>query len=377
MINYIKTMENCREFLNRGSRRKLAFENMAKSNCSGFEYTLESGIAVKLRVDKGVGFVIFEVYPGITVRGAHQIMTAEYCQRVCKIPDIGYLAVDPDQGNLYYHAESCFEDNPISVALLEKMETEAINALDKHVPILECLAYGKLPAWNLFSKLAQTGTDDTPCLYTAAEQEMLEKNIAAIRKHISFCGHNVVACNMDMDSDVPFFVETMTENDRYRDYFYIVNGFLVRAARIDVKCADVFRTQAAQFANEASDEKKVGFLKIGEDGYPYCMVATNLMDGPNCISSDTLEKMERVAYTFLHVSEKKLRYICNGVLPPKDDDEEDSGPSGIAKGLLHHLMGSSQKPDQDGDDDSHTPHSLLDLLASMESDSDTKDNTDE
>lgn len=359
---FFETMTNCREFIRNHVNAKLGFENMESSNCTGFEYALDSGTSIKLRVDNSIQFLIFEVFPGITVRGAHQPMVAEYCQRMTEFPCIGYLALDSEHGNIYYHAETSFRDHPVSVSLLKKLENQALNALEKHVPVLECLAYGKLPPIYSVFAITDSTQETSPCLFSAQEQELMDRTIAAIRDHIVDSGHNVVAETLNETSTVPFFLETICDDTRYRDYMFIKDGFLIRALKLDIKCADAYRTQAAQFCNKSSNEKKVGFLRIAEDGYPYCMVSTYLLDGPEPISEETLTEMERIAITFLHLSAPKLAYICNGVIPPENVEEDVRDPKReIARDMVHQLLRGSCPEENDS-------HSLFDLLASMNAD---------
>lgn len=363
MKNYFEeTMTKCREFIRNHANAKLGFENMESSNCTGFEYTLKSGTSIKLRVDNGIKFLIFEVFPGITVRGTHQPMVAEYCQRMTEFPCTGYLALDSDHGNIYYHCETSFRDHPVSVSLLKKLENQALNALQKHVPVLECLAYGKLPLINSITAITDSTQETSPCLFSAQEQELMDQTIAAIRDHIVDSGHNVVAETLNAASTVPFFLETICDDTRYRDYMFIKDGFLIRALKLDIKCADAYRTQAAQFCNKSSNEKKVGFLKIAEDGYPYCMVSTYLLDGSEPITEETLTEMERIAITFLHLSAAKLAYICNGIIPPENMEEDARDPKReIARDMVHQMLGG---PHSEGAES----HSLFDLLASMNAD---------
>lgn len=362
MNNHFETtMANCREYIRSHFNTKFGFENMESSNCTGFEYTLKSGTSIKLRVDNSIKFLIFEVFPGITVRGAHQPMIAEYCQKMTEFPCTGYFALDPDHGNIYYHCETSFRDQPVSISLLKKMESLALNTLKKHIPVLECLAYGKLPTWNCLAAANDSHQDTTFWLCSAQEQELLDCNIDALRGHITNSGHNVVAETLNSANIVPYFLETICDDTRYRDYMYIKDGFLIRALKLDIKCADAYRTQAAQFCNKSSDEKKVGFLKIAEDGYPYCIISTYLIDGPNPISEETLTEMERIAITFLHLSAPKLAYICNGVIPPENIEEDSLDPKHeIARDMVHQMLRGSRS------EEGNNSHSLFDLFASMD-----------
>lgn len=364
MNNFFETMNNCRDYIRNNPNVKEGYENLDGSNCSGFEYTLQNSMAVKLRVDKKIDYVIMEVYPGITVRGIHQSMVAEYCQRASECPGVGYLAVDVDQGNVYLHCESSFRDNPVASKLLKMMEETAVAMLDKHVPIIECLAYGRLP--NCPFPLMEAPVESIAMVVNAEEQDLLDANIEEIRRILSNSGHNVVAENLNPDSPIRFFLETISGNMRYREYIHILqNGWMFRTVRLDAKCGEAYRCQLAQYANEASDEKKVGFLKIGSDGYPYCTVATYLL-GDELISKKTLEEMVSIAATFLKNSEEKLLYIGHGVLPPKSEDHDDV-MSSIAKGMLGRMGGRSPMRERDRTGDS-SPTSLLDLFSSLKSD---------
>lgn len=364
MNNYFETMNNCRDYIRNNPNVKEGYENLDGSNCSGFEYTLHNSMAVKLRVDKKIDFAIMEVYPGITVRGVHQSMVAEYCQRVSECPGAGYLAVDVDQGNVYFHCETSFRDNPVTSKLLKMMEDAAIALLDKHIPIIDCLAYGRLP--NSPFPLMEEPIENTAVVGSADEQNLLDMNIEEIRRHLTNSGHNVAAENLNPDSPIRYFLETISGNMRYREYIRIMqNGWMFRTVRLDTKCGEAYRSQLAQYCNEASDEKKVGFLKIGSDGYPYCTVATYLL-GDELISKKTLEEMVSIAATFLKNSEEKLLYIGHGVLPPKSEDHDDV-MSSIAKGVLGRMGGRPPMRERDRTGDS-SPTSLLDLFTSLKSD---------
>ena len=371
MNNYFETMNNCRDYIRNNPNVKEGYENMDGSNCSGFEYTLQNSMAVKLRVDKKIDYVIMEVYPGITVRGTHQSMVAEYCQRVSECPGVGYLAVDVDQGNVYLHCESSFRDNPVTSKLLKMMEDTAVATLDKHAPIIECLAYGRLP--NSPFPLMEEPVENTEVVGSAEEQNLLDMNIEEIRAHLTNSGHNVAAENLNPNSPIRYFLETISGPLRFREYIRILqNGWMFRTVRLDTKCGEAYRTQLAQYCNEVSDEKKVGFLKIGSDGYPYCTVATYLL-GDELISKKTLEEMVSIAATFLKNSEEKLMYIGHGVLPPKEHDLDDV-MSSIAKGVLGRAGG---RPHMSAREDSgnSSPMSLRDLFASLHSDSESGDDS--
>ena len=371
MRNFIETMNNCRDFIRNNPKVKMGFENLDGSNCAGFEYILKESMSIKLRVDKSIQYVILEVYPGITVRGAHQPMVCEYCQRVTEFPGVAYLAVDPAQGNVYYHAESSFRDNPVTAKLLKKMEDAAINMLEKHAPVIDCLAYGRLPDWNAYFTLMEQEHKPDSVVGDAEVQNLLDRNIEKIRSLLMNSGHNVAAESVDRNSPVRYFLETMSKDMRYRDFVYIHEcGWLIRSLRLDMKCGDAYRTQLAQYCNQASDEKKVGFLKVADDGYPYCTVVTSLLDGSELISGETLEEMGNIAATFLKFCEDKLRYIGHGVLPPDECDGEGSMGS-IAKRILDRMMGDSRA--KDTEDDGDAPRSLLDLLTSMHSDDEEDD----
>lgn len=371
MNNFFETMNNCREYIRSNENVKEGYENLDGSNCSGFEYTLQNSMAVKLRVDKKIDYVIMEVYPGITVRGVHQSMAAEYCQRASEYPGVGYLAVDVDQGNVYCHCESSFRDNPVTSKLLKMMEDAAITMLDKHVPILECLAYGRLP--NCPFPLMENSVESTAMVGNAEEQNLLDMNIEEIRRHLTNSGHNVAAENLNPDSPIRYFLETISGNMRYREYIRILqNGWMFRTVRLDTKCGEAYRTQLAQYCNEASDEKKVGFLKIGSDGYPYCTVATYLL-GDELISEETLEKMISIAATFLKTSEEKLMYIGHGVLPPKEHGLDEVMRS-IAKGALGRMGSRPHMREHDAGGNS-SPTSPRDLFASLHSDSESGDDS--
>lgn len=369
--NYFETMNNCREHIRSNPNVKEGYENLDGSNCSGFEYTLQNSVAVKLRVDKKIDYVIMEVYPGITVRGAHQSMVAEYCQRVSECPGVGYLAVDVDKGNVYFHSESSFRDNPVTSKLLKMMEDAAIAMLDKHAPIIDCLAYGRLPDGPF--PLMEDPVENTAMVDNAEEQNLLDMNIEEIRRLLTNSGHNVAAKNLDPNSPIRYFLETISGDMRYREFIHIhQNGWMFRTVRLDTKCAEPYRTQLAQYCNEASDEKKVGFLKIGSDGYPYCTVATYLL-GDELISKKTLEEMVSIAATFLKNSEEKLLYIGHGVQPPKDDDHDDLMRS-IAKGVLGRMGGRPHMRDRENSGDS-SPSSLFDLFSPLQSDDESGDDS--
>lgn len=364
MNNYFETMNNCREYIRNNPNVKEGYKNLDGSSCSGFEYTLQNSMAVKLRVDQKINYVIMEVYPGITVRGIHQSMVAEYCQRASECPGVGYLAVDVDQGNVYFHCETSFRDNPVTSKLLNMMEDAAIAMLDKHVPIIDCLAYGRLP--NCPFPLMEAPVESSAMVVNAEEQDLLDANIEEIRVHLANSGHNVAAENINPDSPIRYFLETISGNMRYRENIRILqNGWMFRTVRLDTKCGEAYRTQLAQYCNEASDEKKVGFLKIGSDGYPYCTVATYLL-GEELISKKTLEEMVSIAATFLKNSEEKLLYIGHGVLPPKEHSLDDVASS-IAKGMLGRMGGRSPMRERDRAGGS-SPTSLLDLFSSLKSD---------
>lgn len=361
--NFFETMNNCRGYIRNNPNVKAAYENLEASSCSGFEYTLQNSVAVKLRVDRKIGFVIMEVYPGITVRGAHQSMVAEYCQRVSECPGAGYLAVDVDQGNVYFHSESSFLDNPVSPELLKMMENAAIAMLDKHTPVIDCLAYGRLP--NAPFPLIEAPTEGNTPVCSAEDQAALAMNVEAIRRHLADSGHNVVAENLDSDSSVCFFLETLSGKMRYRELIRIQqNGWLLRTLSLDIKCAEPYRTQLSQYCNAASDETKVGFLKIDTDGYPSCTVASYLLDG-ELVSKEMLEKMESIAATFLKESELSLMYIGHGVQPPKDSSRDDAMRriADMTAGILgrHPHMGERKSVENP------SPSSLIDLLASLPS----------
>lgn len=365
--NFFETMNNCREYIQSNPNVKEGYENLDSSGCNGFEYILQNSVAVKLRVEKEIGYVIMEVYPGITVRGVHQSMVAEYCQRVSECPGVGYLAVDVDQGNMYFHSESSFLDNPVSSKLLNMMEEAAIAMLDKHTPIIECLAYGRLP--NLPFPLKETTADGNTLVCNAEDQHVLDMSIEEIRRHLTNSGHNVVAENLDPTSPIRYFLETLSGNMRYREFIHIhQNGWLFRTVRLDTKSAEPYRTQLSQYCNAASDEKKVGFLKIGSDGYPYCTVATYLL-GDKLISKKTLEEMVSIAATFLKSSEEKLLYIGHGVQTPKDDEHGDAMLS-LAKGMLGRMGGRLRMSERESDENS-SPSSLSDLFSSLYSDSES------
>ena len=371
MNNFFETMNNCRDYIRNNPSVKEGYENLDGSNCSGFEYTLQNSMAVKLRVDQKIDYVIMEVYPGITVRGIHQSIVSEYCQRASEYPSVGYLAVDMDQGNVYLHCESSFRDNPVTSKLLKMMEETAIAMLGKHVPIIECLAYGRLP--NCPFPLMEAPVESITMVVNAEEQDLLDANIEEIRVHLANSGHNVAAENLNPDSPIRYFLETISGNMRYREYIRILqNGWMFRTVRLDTKCGEAYRTQLAQYCNEASDEKKVGFLKIGSDGYPYCTVATYLL-GDKLISKKTLEEMVSIAATFLKNSEEKLLYIGHGVLPPKSEDHDDV-MSGIAKGMLGRMGGRSPTRERDRTGGS-SPASLFDLFSSLKSDDESDDDS--
>lgn len=371
MNNFFETMNNCRDYIRSNPNVKEGYENLDGSNCNGFEYTLQNSVAVKLRVDKKIDYVIMEVYPGITVRGVHQSMVAEYCQRMSECPGVGYLAVDVDQGNVYFHSESSFRDNPVTSKLLKMMEDAAVAMLDKHAPIIDCLAYGRLPSSSF--PLMENPADGNALVGAAEEQNLLDMNIEEIRSHLTNSGHNVAAENLNPNSPIRYFLETISGDMRYREYIHIhQNGWLFRTVRLDTKCAEPYRTQLAQYCNEASDEKKVGFLKIGSDGYPYCTVATYLL-GDELISKKTLEEMVSIAATFLKTSEEKLLYIGHGVQPPKDKDSDDAMRS-IAKDMLGRMGGRPRRGDRENDGAS-SPTSLFDLFSSLHSDGESGDDS--
>ena len=370
MKNYFATMENCRHFLRENPNVKEAFENMQTSNCSGFEYTLKTGVSIKMRVDRTIDFLILEVYPGITVRGPHLSMVAEYCQRVTDCPGEGYLAVATDQRSVYYHCESCFADNPITVKLLQKMENKAIAVLEEHAPVIDCLAYGRLPECTFPFPEADNATESDTDALSNEELSLLQMNIEEIRAHFTDAGHNVVAENLNSDSDLRYYLETLSNDMRYRESIHIRrDGWLFRTLRLDLKCGVPFRTQLSQYCNAASDGKKVGFLKIDRNGMPSCTVATYLLDGEKLISEKTLKKMGGIAATFLKSSEEKLIYIGHGVLPPEDND--DDALDEIAKGMLGRMSGAAHR--DKSEERSSSPSSLFDLFASLRDESDDDD----
>lgn len=363
MRNYRETMTNCRSFILNHPLVENGYENFDCSNCSGFELTLKNGHSVKIRIDKSIDYVIFETYPGILVRGPYLPMVAEYCQQATRFPAITFLTADVDQGSIYLHSEQSFRDEPVSEAHFGRMLTDAVNDLAPHIPVLQSLAYGRLPDLKQLCRLEESPLRQNDCVHTPEEQELLDRTMESIQEYLQDSGHNVVGRNIDPNSDLAFFSETMTRDSRYRTFYYIRNGYLIQAVRMDIRIEPGCRTQAAQFANKSSDEKKVGFLTVlTPDGYAYVVMSQYLLDGKNPITPENLDHMENIAISFLHFSEKSLRGIAQGLQIPDEAEPKSERPAprrdrpsppvdrSALDGLFGQLLGGMKGMDDDSDD---------------------------
>lgn len=371
MNNFFETMNNCRAYLNNHSDIASSFEHMASSSYDGFEYFLKNGMSVKILLDKKSEFLIMEVFPGITARDGYQTLVCEYCQSVSDVSYAGYLAVDTDQGNVYFHIATSMHDNAVTAKLLNKMEHTAIDMLNKHTPIIERLAYGRLP--ELGSLVPKNPAPaSTTSIEVTEDQVLLDYNIAQLRDALCHSGHNVVAQSLDHTSTTVFYQEILTMDMRCRDFIHIHNdGWMVRSVRLDIKCEEPFRGQLAQYCNKLSDMKTVGFIKVASDGYPYCSIGTYVLDGENPISRETLLMTDIIVKVLLKNCEEKIRCIGHGVTPP-DDEMNDALMRAVANGLMDRMSNHATPRDNKNIESSNHTDSTQDLkdLLNPETDSD-------
>lgn len=329
MNTFEETMANCRRYLSTNANVKMAFENQESSSCPGFEYTLKDGTHIKLRIDNGIGYATIEAYPGITVHDAHQsFLVCEYCQQVTKVPAIGYLALEPDKASIYYHTESCFKDSPISENVFKLMEEAATQTLKKHRPILDCLAYGRLPDRDtILSAMTPTEEVTVPV--------MREQTIDRICQYLKNSDSYTVAQNLNSNDPGQFFMEIDNE---YRGLVYLLqDGWLACTVRMDFQCKSEHRSQVAWYCNDISNSKKVGFLTVADDGYPYYTVVNNILGREETLTEETFEKMGDLATTVLDHCDK-LRYIGHGVTPP--DSKNDILIEAMLRGARARQKGS-------------------------------------
>lgn len=314
--NYKLTMDNCRDAIRKSPSVKKAWEIVYSTGYGGFEYELLDGMIVKLRVESGLGYLILQLYPGIIVRGPMMGMVTEYCQKVSLCPGMGYLAVDGDDHSVYYHSETCFKDNAVTGEVLEMMQKAAVAFVEKHLESLKAFAYGRLPNLNNLIGAMKSPTGHYAKSLDDKEQELLEMNRKNIFDALKQEGHNVIAENMNPNSPIPYCMETLSRDDRFRQYIYITAaGWMFRTVRLELRCEEAYRTQLAEYCNRVNNENIIGFLKIGEDGYPYCTMASYLLGGDNPISRETLSSMCNRALRFFLFIKENLQCLGHGILP--------------------------------------------------------------
>lgn len=163
--------------------------------------------------------------------------------------------------------------------------------------------------------------DGAPKL-TEEDQRLLDLNITAIREYMMGSGSFVAAETIGNYNSAPsFYLEQVSDETAYRENIRILpSGWLTYSVRLDLRCHRPYLTQLCQHCNEVSNSRRIGYLRITPDGFPVFIISTYLLDRAEPISQDILEHMSGFASDILERSEKDLRYIGHGVLPPRETD---------------------------------------------------------
>ena len=328
MENFTKTVANCRAFLKSGSRDRMVFRNMDQNGSVEYDYSIPSGARVKIRVDKALEGINFDMYPGIRIQSHFELMAVEYCQRVNNLFSVGILIIDEDSREVYYHIESLFtDDNPIEVSFLERIEAEAVRVLGKHSVVLNSLAGGKLPPWEALSKAIEEDEASALWSYSAEEQAVLDAQVECIQQYC-LGDYNINAVSELLgceESSLQYGAVTQSE---FQDFLFIWNGFLICASRMTQRCSAEWMAATASFCNRYSSHRRMGVLMLA-NGYPCYVVKTFIASGPNSISNDTLNTVLGLTHCMLYqisnllmnlclgvsIDDKELYYICRGLSP--------------------------------------------------------------
>lgn len=332
MQNLHQTLENCRAFLEESDYVADAFENLSVSSCPGFEFTLTDGWPGKLRVDESIGYVIFELFPGVQARAPWLDLVAEYCLQALPFPSPTYFAVDPEQGFLFHHSEQSFRATAVSPERLHRMLDRARTEIRDHLEIFRSLAGGHFPDPAALYRVESAKRAKKPPFRLKAEEEgFLEASLEALSGFLHDCGHNTVGTRLSFDGSPCFYTEILLRDARYRCYYHIRDGYLLQAARMDLRPDPAFRGQLARFANAATSDKKVAHMTLGPDGFPYVVTSQYLLEEGGTLDTEAAEEMERIVISFLRGAEADLRAVCAGRYTGSgkqacDEDEEEGIP---------------------------------------------------
>lgn len=335
MQYFQQTLSCCRTFLEESDYVADAFENLSCSSCPGFEFTLTDGWSGKLRVDESIGYVIFELFPGVQTRAPWLDLVAEYCLQALPFPSPTYFAVDPEQGVLFHHSEQSFRAAAVSDDRLHAMLDRARAEIRDHLEIFRSLAGGHFPDPAELCRLeAAKRSQKPPFRLNAQEEAFLESSLEALADFLHDCGHNTVGTRLSFDGSPCFYTEILLRDARYRCYYHVREGYLLQAARMDLRPDPAFRGQLASFANAVTSEKKVAHMTLGPDGFPYVVTSQYLLEEEGALDTETAEEMERIVISFFRGAEEGLRAVCAGRYTGRpgsgeresDEDEEEDIP---------------------------------------------------
>ena len=192
-IFYQNTNEVIEEYLGNES---VAHKKLDGSSSGGYVYEKEyngKNYYVHLRVDKGLEFIMFEVYPGLMVlNNMFMPAVAKYCQQVT--PAIGSLQIETEHLEIYYHAETPFIETSVSEATLIAFEQEAFLLLDTHFDALQSLCRGQLP-----DAIPSLDTNDQ--VVQINSENFADESIEKIETYLSEeSGHNIIARSLNSNS---------------------------------------------------------------------------------------------------------------------------------------------------------------------------------
>lgn len=293
------------------------FKKVNTKSSHGFIYTVTSGdlsYTVNLKLDEKLGFMVFEAYPGVSCKHPVLVpMLIKYCQNATL--EVGSLRVGAMFKDVYFRTEVYFADGKVSKNTLKLFENYATAAFEAHLPVIECIANGRLEedAHPIECAGAHRLPDNT---------ENYNKSVEAIKEYLLFRGDfNTIAENMSPDSPVMYIAEAIDEDNGRIKLEFITNPehTVIRVKATPglegERVSNEYSYMTSRFCNDKSDEKKLGSFFVDARGGACCFVDLAIIDTP--LSIDALNRASTIILGMIdeHLGDFKL--VSIGIIPER------------------------------------------------------------
>ena len=317
------------------------YKKMEGSSYGGVRYELYDELcnrsySVDIRLVEKHNALVFEMYPGIHVASQEYIPSvALYCQEIKT--SLGTVNVDRTHRDVKFHAETSYEENPVTEITIEVLERVGIEVLRKHYENLSKLASGRVLDLEKVEEIGEICEEIQEC-----ELEANIENIRDFLKHRSH--HNAICESLSESGETKFCCNILTEEDSFMlDITFKRNGFMVLRGNYGENAmvvAKPYRYGVADYLNEQNAKHMYSTLYIGDDSQGvYGEISTSLLDG--IIGDDTIEFLEHILLKTLRDSAYPIQKLSAGIMPREQESEEDEMKEMLKKALADRLGNTS------------------------------------